>query len=883
MKRLSLYKFFGLLLAVMLLVNTSGAALSAPSDPPTEQLNLWRPIVVYHDTTPTTRNIPEPANYTRMSRLGIQTANIHVNYLPAGQNDRSGNACLAWPTGSQAAFEYAVGIWETIVNSTVTIEIVACWTNDLPYGVLGQGGADNYYLNFPNATPGTIYPTAMANALAGDRMTGSTADMHLTYASGWDWYFGTDGNPGGSQIDLVSIVLHEAAHGLGFSGSMTVEGSYGYWAWGETNPAYIYPTKYDRLTETGSGTPLLSLGNGTTALGAALVSDDIYFDGTNATAANGGTPPELFAPASWMQGSSYSHLAESYNTSNGGEDALMTYSFADGESVHAPGPVTLGIMKDIGWTMAVNAAPTLSGIPNIVVPTGQSRDNAVDLWQYAADAETADADLTFSFVTTPPADSGITIDSNHYIDVNPDAAYVNDVTVEVQVMDSGDLTAADSFQVNITDENFAPTLSISNLSLSINESQTLDLWTYAEDLNDADATLVFTVENVSAPELTATLSSGHNLEIVPETDWEGSATVEVSVGDGEFSATDTFNVNVSALQYTYLPLIARIYPPVPGSLTLNAISNTDGDGAYNVSWTEADRATSYVLQEANNAAFASATKVYEDSATSWSALGKTPGTYYYRVRGKNADGGGPWSNTQSVTVTPPRYFGTSADASIYSSLSGSNYGNAGPLRVGYDLEGCPGSITGGASRSLVRFNLTQVPASTPIAAATLYLYKGGYCVYTGHTQDRSFVLHRIASDWTESGVTWASQPGLAEAHWQGTIDVTGERYYQFDITTLVRGWVNGSLPNYGLYMVGPETTGAEFARFDFGAYESGSNYEPYLEITYAGMAQQTSEVRVSRGTPAQCGQTYRQLAGLPAMTTSCGEGKTCQTFEMCTP
>ena len=56
----------------------------------------------------------------------------------------------------------------------------------------------------------------------------------------------------------------------------------------------------------------------------------------------------LYAPSPWSDGSSYSHLAESYN---GTPNALMTFSLANGESIHSPGPVTLGIMKDVGWTM----------------------------------------------------------------------------------------------------------------------------------------------------------------------------------------------------------------------------------------------------------------------------------------------------------------------------------------------------------------------------------------------------------------------------------------------------------------------------------------------------------------------------------------------------
>ena len=123
---------------------------------------------------------------------------------------------------------------------------------------------------------------------------------------------------------------------------------------GYLSPPPIYWNIWDDFTEKGgggSGTPMVSYGNDTTALGTALTSQDVYFDGSNANAANGGNPPELYAPATWQSGSSYSHLDESYN---GTDHALMTYALADGESEHSPGGIVLGILRDIGWPTPVD-------------------------------------------------------------------------------------------------------------------------------------------------------------------------------------------------------------------------------------------------------------------------------------------------------------------------------------------------------------------------------------------------------------------------------------------------------------------------------------------------------------------------------------------------
>ncbi|MFM6745841.1 MAG: Calx-beta domain-containing protein, partial [Dolichospermum sp.] len=118
---------------------------------------------------------------------------------------------------------------------------------------------------------------------------------------------------------------------------------------------------YDRFTENGSGQSLLDTSlfpNPSTALGSQLTSNNIFFDGSNANAANGGNRVKLYAPSTWNGGSSYSHLDEVFNNT---PNALMTYSIGFGESILNPGPVTLGMFKDMGWKLAGSSTnPTLA-------------------------------------------------------------------------------------------------------------------------------------------------------------------------------------------------------------------------------------------------------------------------------------------------------------------------------------------------------------------------------------------------------------------------------------------------------------------------------------------------------------------------------------------
>lgn len=273
------------------------------------------------------------------------TATIQVTYVGS------------WPSEAQSAFNYAVHIWESQLVSSVPIAVEAGWASLGP-GVLGSAGPTRILANFSNAPyPNTYYPAALANKLAGTDLNTSQVDINATFNSSFgSWYFGTNGQPGLSQWDFVSVVLHEIGHGLGFIGSMVVSGEQGFW--GSNGLPWIY----DRFAETGSGTALLSYSSGSASLADVLTSGSIYFDGPYANAANSGQRVELYAPSTWSSGSSYSHLDNSFDDDVNG---LMTYSLLNGESYHSPGPVTLGLFRDIGWgtqTAPPLATPTVTPI-----------------------------------------------------------------------------------------------------------------------------------------------------------------------------------------------------------------------------------------------------------------------------------------------------------------------------------------------------------------------------------------------------------------------------------------------------------------------------------------------------------------------------------------
>ncbi|MFK7801107.1 MAG: hypothetical protein AB8G95_05725 [Anaerolineae bacterium] len=294
---------------------------------------------------------PPPNQFQRAP----QTATINVNYNPASCENEMMADVTPWPSNAQAAFSFATNIWGSLITSSVPIEVDACW-RELGIGVLGSARALNGFTDGQ-----VVYPVALANAIEGVDLDLGTSDIQANFSSEFSWYLGTDGNTPSSQLDFVSVVLHEVGHGLGFAGSMEVgtltQGGplVGRWGFG-----FGIPSSYDAFVENGSNQSIINTAifpNPSEALFQQVTSGNLFFDGPFSRAANGNAPVALYAPAQWSQGSSFSHLAESFN---GTSSALMTFSLDSGEARHSPGPVGLALLNDVGWGSIESVVPTPS-------------------------------------------------------------------------------------------------------------------------------------------------------------------------------------------------------------------------------------------------------------------------------------------------------------------------------------------------------------------------------------------------------------------------------------------------------------------------------------------------------------------------------------------
>lgn len=166
---------------------------------------------------------------------------VNVNAPGVGFNDPTPAAPVGGNAGTTVgqqrliAFQYAANLWGAKLDSPVEIRVQASFVPlacTATAATLGSAGTIQVVFGFPGEQfSNTLYHTALANKLAGfDLITGPTNSVaddirarfnanigQPTCLAGTSWYYGLDTNHTPAQINLVTVLLHEFAHGLGFS------------------------------------------------------------------------------------------------------------------------------------------------------------------------------------------------------------------------------------------------------------------------------------------------------------------------------------------------------------------------------------------------------------------------------------------------------------------------------------------------------------------------------------------------------------------------------------------------------------------------------------------------------------------------------------------
>lgn len=247
---------------------------------------------------------------------------------------------------AKTAMEYAVSILESVLPPDLNITIKATWNKITSSGVLGNSSITAFAAGWSIDAfkPDAYYPVSVAEKIAGKSLNEDhEADIELIINSTINWYYGTDGKTPITRYDLVTVIIHELCHGLGFFDSMDVENNSGSYGLG------TIPVIYDLFVENLDGKRLvdtLIYNQNSRELYNELVGGNLFFNGPLTKSALSGARARLYSPSSWDPGSSVSHLDE-LRTSK--ENALMTPFIDRGEAIHDPGKLTLSILGDMGW------------------------------------------------------------------------------------------------------------------------------------------------------------------------------------------------------------------------------------------------------------------------------------------------------------------------------------------------------------------------------------------------------------------------------------------------------------------------------------------------------------------------------------------------------
>jgi hypothetical protein len=315
-------------------------------------VNIKEHTVCYGLATNHDYHLPPPEEYVRWKNgARTKTATFQVNYN-------------GFTPQAQAAFQYAVDIWSTLITSSQTITIDAYW-QPLGSGILGGAIYTSAFANFDGAQKlNVFYPVVLAEKMSGKNLNGNNSEIFTQFSSSANWHLDPGSPPPANTFDLATVVLHEIGHGLGFSGSFKILSSNGQGEVGVQTTGV--PIIYDVPIENGSNINLIEgFASPSSALAGQLTSQSLFFDTPNSTNA------KLFAPATFSSGSSISHLDE--NTFNGTASALMTPSIAPQERIHAPG-IALDMLNDMGWK---NVFINHQRLPNTEDATGPYAVTAV--------------------------------------------------------------------------------------------------------------------------------------------------------------------------------------------------------------------------------------------------------------------------------------------------------------------------------------------------------------------------------------------------------------------------------------------------------------------------------------------------------------------------
>ncbi len=178
-----------------------------------------------------------------------------------------------------------------------------------------------------------------------------------------------------------------------------------------------------------------------------------------------------------------------------------------------------------------------------------------------------------------------------------------------------------------------------------------------------------------------------------------------------------------------------------------------------------------------------------------------------------------YASTQTITLQPDA---AGIDTAIESVFPTNNYALLAFTGIGNSAS----TIV----RTYIEFDLSSIPADVRITDADLKLYQ----YFTIGTDNFTTGLYKITSDWDESTINWNLQPtSSTDAEITNNITAGATTWESWDIDTLVQGWLDGTITNYGMMLKDTDESSVNtIAYFYTSDYTTDTTKRPILEIDY---------------------------------------------------
>jgi len=206
-----------------------------------------------------------------------------------------------------------------------------------------------------------------------------------------------------------------------------------------------------------------------------------------------------------------------------------------------------------------------------------------------------------------------------------------------------------------------------------------------------------------------------------------------------------------------------------------------------------------------------------------------------------SDGGTRTLVRRNVTIYGP---GTtisdllpSKDTRIVATDATTNYGD--------NLFLTTNGMSSAEERTLLEFDLSAIPATTVIDAASLNMY-----LYFWSGKNDTVKAYKLTSDWKEgdgalSGATWIYRDKDGPVSWTtaggdydtataGSFSIKSTGWYSMNLTALVQEWIDGTSPNHGIILSSPVSAGNHLNYYHSRENTFFANLRPKLTVTYLG-------------------------------------------------